>query len=199
MGATADDVTGGLVAADQEQHRLVEDLGIGEALAVDLRLHEHADQVVGGGLAPSSHDGGGVLEVAGRRQHLGLQQLRVVRSQGAHEVVAPVQELLPIGGRDAQQVADGDERQPRSHVPHQVELPALGGRVQERSGGAADRVLLVANPTRCEPLVDELAPLEVLRVVGVDHARHRGLVGSDPLGVAEALRLSLNRPHEVIG
>ena len=41
------DVTGGLVASDEQQQRLEHDLVLVEAVTVDLRVHEHADEVVG--------------------------------------------------------------------------------------------------------------------------------------------------------
>ena len=48
LGAAGQRVTGGLVAADQQQQRLGDDLVILELGALDLRVHQDADQVVGG-------------------------------------------------------------------------------------------------------------------------------------------------------
>ncbi len=46
--AVADEVDGGLVAGDEEQHHLVDELVGGEPLAVVFGIDERGEQVVGG-------------------------------------------------------------------------------------------------------------------------------------------------------
>ena len=46
-GATGERVARGLVAADQEQQNLGDDLVVARAVALDLRVHENTDQIVG--------------------------------------------------------------------------------------------------------------------------------------------------------
>ncbi len=45
--AAADDVAGGLVTADEDQERLVDDRGLVEPVPVDLGVDQGADEVVG--------------------------------------------------------------------------------------------------------------------------------------------------------
>ena len=47
LDAAADDVAGGLVAADEDQEGLVHERVVVERVAVDLGVAQHADEVVG--------------------------------------------------------------------------------------------------------------------------------------------------------
>ena len=122
----------------------------------------------------------------------------IARPQRAHQVVAPGQQLLAVGRRDPEQIADGDQRQPCGNVADEVEFAAFGDRLDQRTGGAADRRFLLAYAARREALVDDLAPLEVRRIVRVDHARHRRVVGTDAVGAAERLRVDRDVLHQVV-
>ena len=46
VGAAGDHVAGGLVAADEDEQRLVDERVVVEPVAVDLGVHEHAHEVV---------------------------------------------------------------------------------------------------------------------------------------------------------
>ena len=46
LHAAADDVAGRLVAADEDEERLVDERGVVEGVAVDLGVAQHADEVV---------------------------------------------------------------------------------------------------------------------------------------------------------
>ena len=47
LGAAGQRVAGGLVAADQQQQHLGDDLVVGQLRPLDLGVHQHTDQIVG--------------------------------------------------------------------------------------------------------------------------------------------------------
>jgi hypothetical protein len=188
--ALGDDVAGGLVAADEDQQRLRDDLVVGHAVAVDLGLHEHAHQVVRGLGAPGLDDGGGVghvlaVGVGGVHDHVvgGAAALRL------EHVVGPAEQVAAVLGGHAQHVADHHHRQQRGDVVDEVALAALDHRVDDLVAHLAHLVGLVAHPAGGEAAVDQLAPAPVLGVVHVDHHRQRPVVGPDAPGVRERGRV----------
>ncbi len=187
-GPAGDDVAGGLVAADQDQQRLVHQRVVVEPVAVDLGVAQHAHEVVSGlGLAVGD-DRVGVLRVADEGLG-GRADATPVAGEGGEHGVAPRQELVPVLGGHAQVVADHDQRQRGGDVPDEVALAALGHPVDDLVADLADLVGALADPSGGEALVDELAPPQVLGVVHVDHHRDGVGVGPDPLGVGERGRV----------
>ena len=63
---------------------------------------------------------------------------------------------------------------------------------------APDRLLLLTDPPGREALVDQLASLQVLRVVHVDHHRDGPVVGADAAGAAEQLGVGRHVLHQVV-
>ena len=121
LDAAADHVARRLVAADEEQQRLEDDLVVVEAVAVDLGVHEHADEVVGRARAARrDHAPGRTRRTrmnAGRR---GLHPLRTRRraSRAGRRTSAAARPRSV--GRHAEHVADHDHRERRREVVHEV-------------------------------------------------------------------------------
>jgi hypothetical protein len=190
-------VARGLVAADEDQQRLHEQRLVVEALAVDLRVHEEAHQVVRGRLrAAVGHHAQAVLAVLHAGLHLRGQLLRVVAAEPAHQVVGPAQQALVTFGRDAEQVPDHDQRQPGRDVEDELALAALGHVVEDAGADLAHARLVGGDAPRGEAAVHQIAPHHVLRPVHGDHVRDRRGVGAVALAVAEDVG-ALRDGHDV--
>ena len=105
------------------------------------------------------------------RQHLRLGGLR---GEALEHVVGPAQQLGPVLGAHAERVADHDHRERRGDVAHEVGAAVVDHRVEDLGARLAHLRLAVPHAARGEPLVHELAALQVGGVVHVDH------VGSGP-------------------
>ncbi len=187
-----------LVATDQDEQRLVQDLVVRELVPVDLGVGEDAHEVVAGTAAARLDRGGGELAVPGEGgEHL-VEQMLVRCALAAHQVVRPLEQRRVIFGGDPERVADHDEREPRREVADEVHLAALAHGVDQGVDHLDDARLLGAHPRRREALVDQPPPAEVLRVVEVDHHRRRSRLGTDPPGVREDLWLALHGLQVVV-
>ena len=140
------------------------------------------------GLGPARRDQpGGVVRVAD--EGVGGPGAGIgIAGERAHHGVAPLEQHLAVLGREAQLVADHDQRQRGGDVPHEVALAPLADAVDDLVADRADLVLALAHPAGREAPVHELAPRPVLRVVHVDHHRDRTALGPDAAGVRERLR-----------
>ncbi|GAA3078730.1 hypothetical protein GCM10020000_75390 [Streptomyces olivoverticillatus] len=128
------------VARHQQQGAELDDLAVGQALALHLGGHQAGDQVVAGvGAAVVDV----LLEVGVHLLERLLDQplvvlARVVAELHVHRVVdlhrqhpvRPAAEQRPVLGQHTQQLRDDDDGQRVGEVPHQVELVALD-RVQQ--------------------------------------------------------------------
>ena len=139
LHAAADDVARGLVAADEDQQRLVQHVVGLEPVAVDLGVHEHAHEVVGRVLLALRDrvraERGVLLHRVHRAEELLLGRAAALR---AHHVVGPAQQVVAVFGRDAEHVADQDHRQRRGDVADEVALALLADAVDDRVALVAD-------------------------------------------------------------
>ena len=111
LHAAADDVARRLVAADEDEQGLVEDVVVVEAVAVDLGVDEHAHQVVGGFGAPLRDRVFAEAVVLDHRVHgRGVLRFRRAAALRAHHVVGPPEQVVTVLGCDAEHVADQDHR-----------------------------------------------------------------------------------------
>ena len=119
--ATADHVTGSLVASDQDQQRLVDDRRLVQSVAVDFGVDQRPDQVVGLIVAASLlGDRGDVRRVLERRLGGLVHGARVRRPQRLEHVIGPPQEIVAILRGHAQHVADHDHGQRGSDLPDEI-------------------------------------------------------------------------------
>ena len=157
-----------------------------EPVAVDLRVHEDAHEVVGRFLLARRDGMRAERRVFRHRVHRGHELLvGGAPALRTDEVVGPAQQIVAVFGCDAEHVADQDHRERRGDVAHEIALALLADLVDDRVGDGADLGLAGPYSTRREPLVDELAPLPVLGIVHVDHHRDRAVVRSDATRVRE--------------
>ena len=167
--AARDQVASGLVAGDREQQEEGVEVHLGELLAVDFAHHERAHQVVAGILLAllgqlvriEPHLHGRLL--ADLR---GVAEFRVVE---ADQPVAPLEDLVAVLERHADQLGDDDERQFGRDVAHEVAVAERGHAVEDLSGRLPDPGLQARRHAGREPLAHELAVLRVLRRIHVQH------------------------------
>ena len=189
-------MAGGLVAADEEEQGLVDDGLVVEAVAVDLRLAQRADQP-GLRTAPTLPDDA-ELEVAERQggEHPGLHHLlRRVGVGGAEHLVGPAEEVVVQRRIEAEQVGDDEQRERCGHVPYEVALPLLAHVVDDAPAGVGDQRFEVADGPGREAAVHERTAPPVLGVVHRDHRAEGRHVGSGSLGAGEHRRVLLDGQH----
>ena len=175
--AVADQVHGGLVAGDVQQHARREQLPFGQAIPGLLDGDERGEEV-GAGLA--SPPGDQPLEVtadgpAGRSRagdHVGLHG-HGDGVEAAGEVERPLLDSLGILARHAEQLGDDGDGQGVREIGDHVH-PAPGGHPIEE---AVDQRLDVGSHGLDDPwrerLADEGAQARVIRGVGEEHRRRR--------------------------
>ena len=170
----ADQVGGGLVARDEQQEGEADHLRLAQALPIDLRGEQRAQQVVAR-LAPALREH--LREVAPqleRRSHrLGgagaVDPCRIELRDLGGLLLEP---LLILGGHP-EHLGDHDRRQRRRELAHQIELvPALEV-VQQRAGDGADPELEERDAARREGAAHQRAQLRVARTVGRDEEGNR--------------------------
>ncbi len=134
----ADGVAGGLVAGDGQQDEEEPELGLVERLPVDVGVHQRGDDVLAGILTLLLGHRVAVAEDLG----VGLLRIRrVVRVVGVHHRVRPVEQLLPIHLRHAEEVGDGQQRQVDGHVFDEVTAALLRGLGDDVAGGVVELLL----------------------------------------------------------
>ena len=190
---------GGLVTADQNQQRLVEDLVIGQPLTVDLCVDQDGEQIVGR-LGAAFDDGlHGERGVSGEGFHHCLQGGLVGgRTQTADQVVGPLQQCCPILRQNPEHVADDGHRQRRGEVVDEVALAAFAHRIDECVAQGVDTRGLIGHPLAGEPGVHQLAPQQMRGIVHVDHVGHGGVIRSDTAGRGEQLGIAFGVEHRLI-
>ena len=200
FGAAGQGVPRGLVPTDQDEQGLVDDLIVGELLAVDLGVDQDADEVVGG-LAPARgdhllHEG----RVGAQRLHRRGPDLLGGRGrQRDHHVVAPRQQGLAVGRCHTEHVADHGHRQRGGKVTDEVTLSALTDRVDQRIAQRRNGFGPIAHALSSEARVDELAPQQVRRIVHVDHVRKDRAGGPDAARIGEQLGCPLGVDQRAMG
>ena len=172
--AARDRVARRLVAGHEQQEEEGVEVDLGELLALDLGLEEHAHHVVA--RAPAVFGGELVrVHVDLRRGGLAgfVRPVAVLRVVEADHRVAPIEDLVPILGRHAHHLDDHLERQLGGDVGHEVALAARRNLVDDPVRDLAHAVLEPVGYLGREAEVHEAA---VLRVAGRVHVDHQGLV-----------------------
>ena len=203
----ADGVACCFVAGDHEQNEETAELLAGHALAVDLGVHHHGCEVVGGVLQA------GLAELLGVRKNLEchfhqvLERPAEVRVARPEDHVGPVENLLGITARYAHHVADDLQWERGSECFHEVELVVavlLEYIINERASLFLHVLLYARDFLRGESLRNDGSQAEVLRVIHVDHRSEefvqfrsqRGDVGA--LSTAPQLRIATDRPDVLV-
>jgi hypothetical protein len=122
-----------------------------------------------------------------------------VAAQRSQHVVRPPQQLVAVGGRDAQHVADHHHRERSREIAHEVALTVLAHAVDEIVTDLGDVVARRAHPSGREAAAHELAPLQVAGRVHVDHPRHRSRVGTAAARARERRGIAPDGHHSGVG
>ena len=131
--AAAENVPGGLVAADQDQQGFADDVRVAEPVTVDLAVHEDAGEVVRRILPPLRD--GAERELVECQVGVGLRLeflLGGVAAEGVHQVVGPLQERVAFLGPHAEHVTDDGHGQRRRQIAHEVHFVLVTHGVDER-------------------------------------------------------------------
>ena len=127
--ALGDRVAGRLVARHRQGDDEHPELGLGQ-LAVGLGVDQRADDVVAGVLGLARRQLHGVPDqLGGRLQRVVVGELGVVVA--ADHLVGPVEELVAVLQRHAEQLGDGQQRQLAGDLQDEV-AGALGGGLARR-------------------------------------------------------------------
>ena len=167
--AVRDRVARRLVAGDRDQQEEEVEVHLRQPVAVDLGVEQRGDDVVARHLAPFGRERVGVHE------HLDLRVLHffvghlVLGVLAPDHPVAPLEELVPVGLRDAEHLGDHLQRELGRDVDHEVGGAGLDHLVEDLVGLLADAVLERADLAGREAPVHELA---VARVLGRVHREH---------------------------
>jgi hypothetical protein len=147
-----------VVAGDHQELEEPVQLVVGEVLAVDLRVHDGAPQVVGGLAAALFGGGPRVGEHLGEGGEECLRVGAVLGVVEAHEPVGPAVEQRAILGRHAKHVGQHEQRHLGCDVGEIVGLPRFADGVDDFAGMAVDGVgQLTADGLGGEGAVDDLA------------------------------------------
>ena len=172
---------GAVVAGCDEEEEAHHDLVLLQPLAVDLGVHQHAREVVGGVLAALRDQLAAAREDLGHLAlHHGLHALgvevRIARAQsGVHQ---PGPDLVVLR-RDAHEAADHARHHRLCHVRHEVALVAVPERVEHPHRDLPDGVLVLRDPLRRESALEERLEPIVLGRVHPDEHRLRQLERED--------------------
>ena len=162
-----DGVAGGLVARHGQHQHEVAELIVGQPVPVDLRADQLGDDVVPGAAAPLLGHGHAVAEDldGGHLARVLLAwQLVVV----ADHPVGPGEDLAPVLLRDADQVADGLQRQLARHVGDEVPGAGVQRGGHDALGAFGQDLAQVADGPGGEAAGDDAAHPGVLRGVHVE-------------------------------
>ena len=148
-----------LVSGDDEEHRHAVQLVLAQALAMLLRLHERAHEVVGRLGAPLREEHVEVGdELVGMPQELLAQLVRHRREQKA---VRPYAEAISILGRDAEQLGDHRDRKREREVVHELHAAFGSDSVDEVVGDLLDPRSQALDHARRKRLRHELSQATV--------------------------------------
>ena len=148
----ADQVTGGLVAGDEEEHELRARLDVGEVATLDLALEQAGHEVVAGVVAALGDERVDVVgELGVRAGEADAALVAVRRGPGAlHDLVGPRRPAVEVLRRRAEQVGD--------HV------------VGHRHHVVVDEV---ERPRTCEQVVEQVVAQLLAERLDVDEPVHR--------------------------
>ncbi len=188
-----------LVAADEDQQGLLQDVVVGQPFTVDLRVHKDADQVLG-------RLGSTLFDLAARVvvvRHKGIHRdlhvsLGHSGTESDHHFVGPLQEHLSLVREHTKHVADDRHGQRRGDVSDEITFTALAYRVDENVAQRADGLILDLQTLSCEAGVDELAAQQMCRIIHVDHHWQGILIGADAACVREQLGIALGVNHGLV-
>ena len=105
-----------LVSADQDQHRLEDQVVVVEPRAVEVRVHDEADQILGLAAAAALDDLHDVLGVVDDGGPDFLTDLVASRRKD----VGPVEELVVVVLGKAHQLADHEHRERRREILYEI-------------------------------------------------------------------------------
>ena len=192
-------IAGGLVARHGEQDDEEGELDVAKGLAfpADVGLDQPGDDVVG---RAASAFLGHVVRVA---HQLGIGHGRIgveVRVVGVHDAVGPVEELLAVGFRDADEVGDRQQRQPRGDVVDEVAAILRGGLGHDVVRRHRELLLERGHRSRREQPRDDLAQPGVLGRIVIDQQclRQVQLFTGDAVGQAHHRALAVRRPQVAV-
>ena len=136
-----DHVAGGLVAADEDEQRLLHDRLVVEPLAVDLGVAQQADEV---GLLRLRAPVGDHVELQRAEAEAGLHRRRRRSRASGSDVVARMRSSDQRSrssyalGLEPEHVGDEQQRERRGDVPHEVALTPLAHLVDDLVADGAD-------------------------------------------------------------
>ena len=171
--AAGDGIAGCVVAADDEQQHVAEEL-VGLHVAGGLAMHEEGNQVVarlaaGGTLLPHLVE---ILEALPQFLEAFLHALEIVGVGNALHRVRPVDQEVAVLLRHVEQGRQHLAGELHRHPPHPVEGLAFGKLVENGAGAGADQVGKLGELSRREHGSDHLALLVVLgRVFHDEHGQ----------------------------
>jgi hypothetical protein len=158
-------VAGGLVPRNGEQDDEEREFDLTHGLPVDIGFDQPGDDVIGRAAAPLVGHVVGVAHQLGVGGHVVRLEVRVV---GVHDRVGPVEQLLPVRLRHADQIGDGQQRQLHRDVINEIAEVALCCSGNDFAGGDRKPFLELGDcPRREEPRHDFAQP-GVLGSVVVD-------------------------------
>jgi hypothetical protein len=169
-------------------------LDVAQGFSVDVGLDQPGDDVVGRA-SPTL-----LGHVVGVPHQLGVGRRRVVvevRVVGVHERVGPVEQLLPVCLRDADQIGDREQRQAHRDVFDEVPRSLLRRGADDAVRGGGEPFLERGDRPGCEERGHQLAQPGVLRCVVIDQQRLRQvqLLGRDAVGLQHHRDLLVGRPQ----
>ena len=209
---------GRLVARDDQKQEVVVEVGVGQRLAVlGLLVDEHAHQVGAVAALAFSRQLAAVLEDVegdGRAERIllvlvavrvGDQIVGVVRVGVADHLVAPVDQLVGVAGRNVEQPGQYLDREVGGDLLDEVELGGLQRLVDGLPGETAQEVLVVADEIAGTELpLDELAQRTVAGAVGFQdrpsgvHQVVVDLLEVDELGRGERLGVLVDGTYVLV-
>ena len=180
-------VAGGLVAADEDQHRLVDQI-LGRH-GLTLGEHQQADEILSLRIGAGAHLPDDVLDPLdhGADHLLGKG---FVGGTGGEEI-GPVQELVLVGKGQPHEGGDHPQRNRCGDVVDEVAGTAIDHVVDQLGDGRTEELLVTGDPPWREARRDESTTTGVFGRVVVDHRRQRDL-GARTLGRAEGLVVGLD-------
>ena len=199
-----DGVAGGLVARHGQQDEERAELLRREPLALDLGVHQRRGDVVARVVEPVLAELLGVVVHAEGRRDQRVERAAEVRVADTEDRVRPLEDLLLVGRRHPEHVADDLQGQRRGEVLDEVAFAHLGRVDDQRRARCSDALLDLGDGLGGEGLLHQLAELGVPRVVDHDHRaeeleRLRRLVDErDAARRAEQPRPPADRAHVLV-
>ena len=171
--AVADQVHGGLVARDEEQHAGGEQLPLGEAVALLLHRDERGEQVRARVTAALGEQRAEVVRDAAPADPPALHDRLVGRDadgvEAPDDVRRPLLDLLVVAGRHSEHVADDGDRQRVGEIADDVHPPLPLHPIEQEIHHALDLPAHALDDPRREGSVDERPQAGVVGRVAEEH------------------------------